>query len=146
LIIELYNELQGRLPPGTPLYLGRQYLAQHDTPPRLVLYPLAERFAPPDRPQPQPGRVLWERRVLLELHIWGDSYAQVESLLSETTTALQAILGTSFQLENATWDAEEWEKLGALLTVTFSVAAPLLRAETFATLEQIAQECGGFIQ
>lgn len=145
MIVELFNELQMRLPPGTPLYLGRQYVAQHDTPPRLVLYPIGERFIPPDRAQLQPGRALWSREVAFELHVWGNDYAQCESMLAEIVTALQGIGGTSFQLINATWNAEEWQQLGQLLTVLFNVTGPLLRAETFAVLEEIAHECAGFI-
>lgn len=145
MIIELYNDLLTRLPPGTPLYLGRQYLAQHDAPPRLVLIPLLERFNPPDRPQPQPGRVLWMREVVMELHVWGQDYAQVEGVLGEAVTALQASLGTALRLENATWEPEGWDKLGTVLALTFSVTAPILRSETFVVLEQIAHECGGLI-
>ncbi|MCS7069093.1 MAG: hypothetical protein N2313_04550 [Meiothermus ruber] len=145
MIVELYNDLLTRLPPGTPLYLGRQHLAQHDRPPRLVLVPVSERFIPPDRPQPQPGRVLWTREVGLELHLWGQDYAQLEALLSETVTALTQSLGTSLRLESATWEPEGWDQLGTVIVLNFSVAAPLLRAEAFAELEQITQECGGFI-
>ncbi|AZF88284.1 hypothetical protein [Meiothermus phage MMP17] len=145
MIIELYNDLLTRLPPGTPLYLGRQHLAQHDAPPRLVLAPILERFNPPDRPQPQPGRVLWMREVVLELHLWGQDHAQVEALLDEAVTALQASLGTALRLEDASWEPEGWDKLGTVLVLSFSVAAPILRSETFVALEQIAQECGGLI-
>lgn len=145
MIAELYNDLLTRLPPGTPLFLGRQHLAQHDSPPRLVLAPVLERFNPPDRPQPQPGRMLWLRETVLELHLWGQDYAQVEALLSEAVTALQASLGTALRLENATWEPEGWDQLGVVLALTFSVTAPILRSETFAVLEQIAHECGGLI-
>lgn len=145
MITELYNDLISRLPPETPLYLGRHYLAQHDRPPRFVLYPVSERFASPERPQPQPGRVLWTREVGMELHLWGESYAQVEELLSEVTTALQASLGTALRIESATWEPEGWDQLGTVLVLSFSVAAPILRAERFATLEAIAQECAGLM-
>lgn len=146
MITELYNDLISRLPSGTPLYLGRQYLVQHDRPPRLVLYPVSERFTPPERPQPQPGRVLWTREVGIELHIWGESYAQVEELLNEVTTALQASLGTSLRMESAAWEPEGWDQLGAVLVLSFSVAVPILRAERFVVLEAIAQECAGLIK
>lgn len=146
MITELYDDLISRLPPGTPLYLGRHYLVQHDRPPRLVLYPVSERFAPPERSQPQPGRVLWAREVGMELHIWGQDYAQVEGLLNEVTTALQASLGTSLRMESATWEPEGWDQLGTVLVLSFSVAAPILRAERFVELEAIAQGCAGLMQ
>lgn len=145
MITELYNDLVSRLPPSTPIYLGRQHLAQHDRPPRIVLYPLSERFAPPDRPQPQPGRVMALREVTLEMQIWGDSHAQVETVLAEVITALSASLGTSAQLQTLTWEPEGWDQLGVAAAFSFTVTTPVIRTERFAVLEEIAQKCAGFI-
>lgn len=145
MITELYNDLVSRLPPSTPIFLGRQFLAQHDRPPRIVMYPVSERFAGPDRPQPQPGRVLALREASLEMHIWGEDYGQVESVLAELITALNASLSTSMQLQSVNWNSEAWDQLGVAATLSFTVTTPVIRTEQFAVLEEIAQECAGFI-
>lgn len=137
----LYAELQAALPPGTPLYLGRHHLGEHDSPPRLVLIPRDDRYAPPERAALRPGRVLWTRIAGYELVIWGRSLDETESMVTEALTALRDVAPVN--LEGGSWVDEAWTTLGAMYTIRFTIASPVVETETFATLESIAQECGG---
>ena len=141
----LFSALSAALPPGTPLYLGRQHLGEHDVPPRLVLVPTADTYGGAERAAVGPGRVLWTRQAGYDLILWGRDIDEAEGMLGETLTALRHVASVPVQLQGGSWSDETWLTLGLAYTLRLTVAAPILEAERFATLQGIAQECGGFI-
>ena len=142
----LFSALSAELPPGTPLYLGRQHLGEHDVPPRLVLVPTVDAYGGAERAAVAPGRVLWTRQAGYELILWGRDIDEAENMLGEILTALRHLTGVSVQLQGGNWSDDSWLTLGLAYTLRFTVAAPILEAEQFTTLQTIAQDCGGFIQ
>lgn len=137
----LYSALSAALPAGTPLYLGRKRLTDNASPPRLVLVPSADSYAPPDRSAAAPGRVLWTRQAGYELVLWGRDINEAELMLGEVLSALHYLAGITVQISGGDWADDAWLTLGYAYTLRLSVATPVIRTEQFVALEAIAQEC-----
>lgn len=142
----LYSALSAALPAGTPLYLGKKRLTDNASPPRLVLIPSTDSYGPPDRAALAPGRVLWTRQAGYELILWGRDINETELILGETLSALHYLAGISVQIIGGEWADDSWLTLGYAYILRIAVAAPVIKAEQFAALEAIAQECGGLIE
>jgi len=139
MVSEVYNRLKAALPPGTPLFLGLRHLAEHATPPRLVLAPVADTYGPAG------GGGLASVEAELELVIWGRDFDEVEGAIEELATAFDTAFGSAATLRAGSWASPEERamELGVLYRLRFAVKGQVERVTSTATLEAIAQACGG---
>lgn len=140
MVSEVYNRLKAALPPGTPLFLGLRHLAEHATPPRLVLAPVADTYGPAGG-----GGLVASVEAEFELVIWGRDFDEVEGAIEELATAFDTAFGSAATLRTGSWAGpeERVSELGVLYRLRFSVKGQLERAASTATLETIAQACAG---
>jgi hypothetical protein len=145
MIGDFYAALKAALPSGTPFYLGADALGEQAAPPRLVLVPTDEGFAPASAlTHPQVRASFATRLVGLQLWIWGEGYNQVEGMLAEVIAAIRRTFGPSVvEFERGRWEEGGAISLGIAYALDIRVRMPVEEVRTYATLEAIAQRCGG---
>lgn len=142
MIAQLRDTLIAELP-SVPIYLGADGLAQDARPPRIVIVPEGDDFAPPTPLQwPTPtGRSLYTRRARVAVWLWATSYTDVEGMLDEVLTALRKRLGNAVEALAGEWIEGGAIALGVAYRLLIVVRAPVEVQETYATLDAIAQTC-----
>lgn len=144
MITNLYQELVLELPAGTPIYLGAEYLNQHDAPPRIVMVPSTDTFKRTQKPVSREfttGRPLWSRVSRVSFYLWAASYELIDALLAELSTAINAVVPAAEYIEGA-YEEEGWVSAGYVYRFDMDIETFVVVAETYAVIEQIAGDCG----
>jgi hypothetical protein len=144
MIRDFYAALKTALP-AIPFYLGADALGERAAPPRLVLVPTDEGYAPASAlTYPQVPASFATRLVGFELWLWGEGYEEVEGMLAEVITALRRTFGPSVvELERGRWEEGGVISRGVAYVLDIRARMPVAEARTYVTLEAIAQRCGG---
>jgi hypothetical protein len=144
MIRDFYAALKAALP-AIPFYLGADALGERAAPPRLVLVPTDEGFAPASAiTAPQAPASVATRLVGLQLWLWGEGYEEVEGMLAEVITALRRTFGPSVvELERGRWEEGGAISRGVAYVLDIRARMPVAETRTYVTLEAIAQRCGG---
>jgi len=144
MIRNFYAALKAALP-AIPFYLGADALGERAAPPRLVLVPTDENFAPASAiTAPQVRASVATRLVGLQLWLWGEGYEEVEGMLAEVITALRRTFGPGVvELERGRWEEGGAISRGVAYVLDIRARMPVAETRTYVTLEAIAQRCGG---
>ncbi len=144
MIRHFYTTLKDALP-AVPFYLGTAALDERAAPPRLVLVPTDEGYAPASTlTHPQNSASVATRLVGFELWLWGEGYDEVEGMLAEVITALRRALGPGVvELERGRWEGGGVITRGVAYVLDIRARVPVVETRTYVTLEAIAQRCGG---
>jgi hypothetical protein len=144
MIRDFYTALKAALP-NVPFYLGAGALGEQAAPPRLVLVPTDEGFAPASAiTYPQIPASFATRLTGFELWLWGEGYEEVERMLAEVITALRQTFGSGVvELERGRWEEGGVISRGVAYVLDIRARMPVAETRTYVTLEAIAQRCGG---
>lgn len=144
-LLDVFREVSG-LMPEVEHHFGARSLPEHAAPPRIVWVPSEDTFqAPMDRGKnPRP---LWDRKAGCEVHIWGESFEQIEGCggLMETFIAtLHKVAYGIYELERGRWAGEQDQQLslGELYILPFSVLVPVTQPKKReATIRSVEETC-----
>lgn len=143
MITTFHQELVLELPEGTPIYLGAEYLSQHDTPPRIVMVPSTDRFARSQKPvgtRQSPERPLWSRTTRVSFYLWAASYDLIDSLLDEVSTAINNVAPAAEYVEGA-YEEEGWVTNGCIYRFDVELESFITTTGTYTTIENIIGAC-----
>ncbi len=79
----------------------------------------------------------------LSLYLWASTYSDVEGMLAEVLTALQAAARHPRPAAGGEWVEGGAIALGVAYRLGLEVVAPVEEQEQYVVLEQLAMECGG---
>jgi hypothetical protein len=87
---------------GGGVLLGPEALAQHDSPPRVVVVPSGDTFGGSDQNGANP-RPIRQRDLGLEWHVWGFSYDYAMQLADQVMIAIDIAVPGLWQVSNGKW-------------------------------------------
>jgi hypothetical protein len=148
MIEPIFEALQAALPESFPIFLGEEHIADRNhKPPRIVLVPTNEKYGPPIAVRDENGRPakpVLTRHITLDTHFWGKDLAQAQDMAHAFLVATHKEACPSYRTGDAYWLSKR-QSGGIIvsgevyiLPITFDV--PVMRTETWATLESIALE------
>lgn len=106
-----------------PSLLGEEHINAHAAPPRYVWVPAQRRYGAARRTQGNP-RANAEATQLVQVHIWGVDYDQVELLEAALVAALklpEVLNGMNFELQAGEWLTASVVTKGRVLVIPLLV-------------------------
>lgn len=143
------DQLEAAFPSSFPIYMGEENSPNHDTPPRVVWYPVigeikeaetgAYREAPTDDPEGEGvyRDVIADRHLNIAFECWAEDSFKADLLFSAVYARVRSIKS------NITRAQENWQRddqqttLGTMVTLLISVPIPLADDDN-ETIEVIA--------
>jgi len=108
--------------------IGGRYLHLHNAPPRIVWVPIGGSWAPPVQ-LGKTYRSIRTRQPGFDVHCWGVSYDQAESLLHNLVLACYKSASTSFAVSGERWlqpGTVEWLTQGEVVVLPVTFKIPVL--------------------
>jgi hypothetical protein len=115
-------------PRPVPSFIGEKYIAQNDTPPRLVWIPTADSFGPPVKVGANPKSYA-TRTAGLDCAIWGPDLATTEAMANDLIVALhqQCLSRGNYELRGAEWiTAGELTNNGIVYLLHLAIDIPIV--------------------
>lgn len=144
MITVFYQELVNELPQGTPIYLGTEYLAEHNAPPRIVMVPTTESYTMAAKPVGKGEsnlKPLWSRKTRVSFYLWASSYDTVDGLITELATAINKVAPPAVFLEGS-YEVAGWASAGVVYRFDVELETFVTRSETYVVIQQVVGDCG----
>lgn len=128
---------------GTTFGFGARELDRAGKPPRVVWRLVRGEHEGTPRPGQNP-RPLFNRRLELEAHLWGETYEQTEQLLEDVARAVHSSAVGSFAPLREEWPAEDddgrsHQHKGVYCVLTLEILVPVTaKTQTVATVTATA--------
>jgi len=111
-----------------PSFIGEKFIAQNDTPPRLVWIPTADSFGPPVKVGANPKS--YATRVAgVDCAVWGEDLAKTEEMVNDLIVALhqQCLSRGNYELRGAEWStAGELTNNGIVYLLRLAIDIPIV--------------------
>ena len=124
-VVTAFND--GRRQP-VPSFIGEKYIAQHDTPPRLVWLPTSDSFGPPVQVGANPKS--YATRVAgVDCAVWGEDLAKTETMINDLIVALhrECVSRGNYELRGAEWvTAGELTNNGIVYLLRLAIYIPIV--------------------
>lgn len=143
MITTLYQELVNELPAGTPIFLGTEYMAEHNAPPRIVMIPSTETYTMAAKPVGKGEsnlKPLWSRTTRVTFYLWASSYDTVDGLIRDLATAINQVAPPAVFIEGS-YEIAGWASAGVVYRFDVQLETFVTRAETYATILNIVGDC-----
>lgn len=144
MITALFQELLDELPEGTPLYLGTEYMAEHNAPPRIVMVPTTETYTMTAKPVGKDVsnlKPLWSRKTRISFYLWATGYDTIDGLIGDLATAINEVAPPAVFLEGS-YEVAGWASAGIVYRFDVELETFVTKSETYVTIERVIGDCG----
>ena len=128
LIHAVVKEFNDARPHRVPSFVGEKYIAQHDTPPRLVWIPTTDSFGPPVKVGANP-RSYATRVAGVDCAVWGEDLGKTEEMGNDLIVALHRVCVSrgNYELRGAEWvTAGEFLNNGIVYLLRLAFEIPIV--------------------
>jgi len=112
----------------TPSFIGEKYIAQNDTPPRLVWIPTTDSFGPPVQVGANPKSYA-TRAAGVDCAVWGEDLAKTEEMANDLIVAIhqQCKSRGNYDVRGAEWvTAGELTNNGIVYLLHLAIDIPIV--------------------
>ena len=124
-VVAAFND--GRTPP-VQSFIGEKYIAQNDTPPRLVWIPTTDTFGPPVKVGANP-KAYATRVAGVDCAVWGEDLGKTEQMVNDLIVALhrECLSRGNYELRGAEWiTAGELTNNGIVYLLRLAIDIPIV--------------------
>jgi hypothetical protein len=128
IIHEVVHAFNGARPFATASFIGEKYIAQNDTPPRLVWIPTSDTFNPPVFVGANP-KCYATRVAGVDCAVWGGKVAEAEEMANDLIVAIheQCRSRGNYELRGAEWiTAGEFMNNGVVYLLHLAFEIPVV--------------------
>ena len=126
-VVKAFNDAR---PHRIPSFIGEKYVAQNDTPPRLVWIPSTDSFGPPVQVGANPKS--YATRVAgVDCAVWGEDLGRTEEMVNDLIVALhrECMSRGNYELRGAEWiTAGELTNNGIVYLLRLAIFIPIVGA------------------
>jgi len=140
-VVKAFNDER---PHRIPSFIGEKYIAQNDTPPRLVWIPTTASFGPPVQVGANPKS--YATRVAgVDCAVWGEDLAKTEEMVNDLIVAIhqQCRSRGNYELRGAEWvTAGEFLNNGIVYLLRLAIEIPIVGRPAAVTRPQTETHSG----
>ena len=124
-VLDVFNDSRSS---HTPSFIGEKYIAQHDTPPRLVWVPSSDFFGAPVQIGANP-KTYATRFAGVDCAVWGEDLATTEEMVNDLIVAIHraCISRGNYELRGGEWTtAGELTNNGIVFMLHLVIQVPIV--------------------